>query len=82
VHAQVLFLDSESMPLLDPSVLFETEQYRQHGNLFWPAFFVQDMDGTHYMTRPLYETFKLDNPWAAKGKTLHHTEAGQFLLDR
>ncbi|GAB4818060.1 hypothetical protein N2152v2_005106 [Parachlorella kessleri] len=79
---EVLFLDSDSMPLLDPTALFELPQYQQHGNLFWPAFFVEDIQGTHYQMKPLYDTLKLESPWADPRKTVHQTEAGQFLFDR
>lgn len=33
---QVVAVDSDSMPLVDPLELFEIPAYQQHGNLFWP----------------------------------------------
>ena len=36
---QVLYLDSDSTPLLDPAALFGAEQYRRHGNLYWADFY-------------------------------------------
>ena len=41
-HPQVLFLDSDCLPVLEPSPLFEAGQYRAGGNLFWPDFHVGD----------------------------------------
>ena len=35
---QVLLLDADSQPLRDPAVLFESAQYKENGNLFWPDF--------------------------------------------
>jgi phenolic acid decarboxylase len=36
VPAQVLLLDSDNLPLANPEALFETQEYRQHGALFFP----------------------------------------------
>lgn len=35
--SQILFLDSDCMPLMDPSALFEAPEYREHGSLFFPG---------------------------------------------
>jgi hypothetical protein len=35
---EVLLLDSDNLPLLDPAYLFQDPLYQQHGNLFWPDF--------------------------------------------
>ena len=35
-HAQVLLLDSDNLPLANPEALFDTQEYRQHGALFFP----------------------------------------------
>lgn len=40
---QVLYLDADSTPLLDPAPLFSTEQYLAAGNLFWPDFYAGDV---------------------------------------
>ncbi len=37
VCCQVLYLDSDCMPLYDPSVLFETPEYQQHGVIIFPG---------------------------------------------
>ena len=34
---QVILLDADNMPLNCPDRLFDTEQYKAHGNLFWPG---------------------------------------------
>ena len=33
---EVLFLDSDNTPIVDPSFLFDDPSYREKGNLFWP----------------------------------------------
>ena len=32
----VLALDSDSMPAVDPAQLFKHPSYKEHGNMFWP----------------------------------------------
>jgi hypothetical protein len=33
---ELLFIDADSVPLRDPSELFDSPLYREHANLFWP----------------------------------------------
>ena len=33
---EVLLLDADNVPLVNPEFLFETPEYRQHGAIFWP----------------------------------------------
>lgn len=33
---EVLYLDSDNVPLRDPTYLFESELYNEHGVVFWP----------------------------------------------
>ncbi|KAG2777763.1 hypothetical protein PC129_g9125 [Phytophthora cactorum] len=35
---QVLFLDSDNVPVRDPSFLFDTEEFKETGAIFWPDF--------------------------------------------
>jgi hypothetical protein len=35
---EILYLDSDNLPATDPSFLFETEEYKSTGALFWPDF--------------------------------------------
>ena len=35
---EVLLLDADNFPLVDPSFLFDTPQYREHGAIFWPDY--------------------------------------------
>lgn len=36
---QVLMLDCDSQPLVDPTKLFANPTYREMGNMFWPDYF-------------------------------------------
>ncbi|EEY67860.1 uncharacterized protein PITG_18258 [Phytophthora infestans T30-4] len=35
---QILFLDSDNVPVRDPSFLFETHEFKDTGAIFWPDF--------------------------------------------
>jgi hypothetical protein len=35
---QVLLLDSDNLPLVDPSWVFQDALYLRHSNLFWPDY--------------------------------------------
>jgi hypothetical protein len=37
LHSQVLMLDADSLPLLNPEQLFHSEPFASSGNLFWPG---------------------------------------------
>jgi len=36
--AEVLYLDSDNIPLLDPTTLFDTPDFTEAGAIFWPDF--------------------------------------------
>jgi hypothetical protein len=36
--SEVLFLDADNVPVVDPAFLFETRQYRSTGAVFWPDY--------------------------------------------
>ena len=87
---QVLFLDSDSLPLLDPSLAFDTPEYRRHGNLFFPDYWtrlfgVWEAEERRWVPERLYQALGLASPWASgpgANETVHQTESGQLLLDR
>ena len=33
---EIIGLDSDVLPVRDPEYLFETEEYRKYGQIFWP----------------------------------------------
>ncbi|MEM7147549.1 MAG: hypothetical protein AAF591_20705, partial [Verrucomicrobiota bacterium] len=37
---EVIFLDADNVPLIDPEALFDTIEYREHGALFWPDYWI------------------------------------------
>lgn len=41
---EVLYIDADSFPTRDPSDLFESPAYREHGALFWPDVRLTDQE--------------------------------------
>lgn len=74
---QVLVLDADNLPLTDPTFLFDSPEFAESGNLFWPDFWSSNW----HNPGPLYELLNLTEPWDATPDLLT-TESGQFLLDR
>lgn len=72
--AEVLGLDADCYPVLDPRSLFECQEYQKYGAILWPDI------GKHTHGAPLergqWELFGL------KPKTTPGIESGQFLVDK
>lgn len=67
---EVLFLDADNVPVVNPEFLFETPQYKETGAIFWPDF----------------ENLTKDNPiWEICGADYRdepEVESGQLLIDK
>lgn len=48
---EVLWLDSDNMPLRDPADLFDTVLYKQHGALLWPGEYITSISIQAILTR-------------------------------
>jgi hypothetical protein len=72
---ELIFLDSDSVPLQDPEKLFETESYKSFGNMFWNDFWKEPV--------PLWQILQLSssNPWMT-GQGVLEAESGQIVFDR
>ena len=74
---QVLFLDSDNTPLRDPTYLFETEEFKQKGTIFWPDYW-----------QPSNTIFNLHSRsmiWELIGveyADMFEQESGQLLIDK
>lgn len=60
---EVILLDADNFPLVDPSFLFDTPQYREHGAIFWPdrgrmeaSRDIWRLTGVGYRDEPEFET--------------------------
>jgi alpha 1,2-mannosyltransferase len=73
--AEVLYLDSDSIPLVDPlTKLFSTEPYKSSGLVIWPDFWVSTESPLFYTIAGL-PTFPSDLPKSS-------SEAGQLLINK
>ncbi len=69
---EVLLLDADNVPVVDPEFLFETSQYRETGAIFWPDF-------------PLLKTERGAAVWRSCGLRQPNEpefETGQVVLDK
>ncbi len=68
--AEVLLLDADNVPVVDPTFLFDAPAYRQHGAVFWPDY------GRLGRDRPI---------WGFTGipyRDEPEFESGQILVDK
>lgn len=72
-------LDADNLPLIDPTRLLEHSSLALHGNLFWPDLFQRE--GLGIVSPEAYSLFQLSPPWTTD-PDFHHTESGQFVIDR
>jgi len=70
-YREVLLLDADNVPVIDPTYLFDVEQYHQSGAVFWP-------DGLRTpRCSPRWEIFGVeyrDEPEQESGQVLVHKE--------
>jgi ADP-heptose:LPS heptosyltransferase len=67
---EVLSIDADNVPLVDPTFLFETPEYEESGAIFWPDY------GRLDRNRPIWEICKVpyrDEP---------EFESGQLVVDK
>lgn len=69
--AEVLFLDADNVPVVDPTYLFETPQYREAGAIFWPDY------GRLGKSRQAWKVFG-DVPYRDEPEV----ESGQVVVDK
>lgn len=67
---EVLFIDADNNCLSDPTELFESEEYRQFGCLFWPDFWKTDIDNPIWKIINNNEYFEFEQ------------ESGQILINK
>lgn len=75
---QVLFLDSDNIPVRDPTYLFDSPEFQQYGAIFWPDFWrpaVRTPFNVHAQS-VLWDL--LDMPFI----DMFEQESGQLLINR
>lgn len=68
---EVLFLDADNNSVTDPAYLFDNEQYRNTGAVFWPDFWITDK------ANPIWEIVN-----AEEGFNSNEQESGQILVNK
>lgn len=80
---QVMLIEADSLPLRNPEDLFETEQFKEHGSLFWPGHWSAVQGDRPGWLRPdAYTLFDLTPPWQAHPEAFATAETGQLILNR
>ncbi|ETK77533.1 hypothetical protein F441_16511 [Phytophthora nicotianae CJ01A1] len=74
---QILFLDSDNVPVRDPSFLFETQEFKEKGAIFWPDFWhprhtIFNVHGQSLLWELLDQRFV----------NMFEQESGQLVIDR
>jgi hypothetical protein len=67
---EVLLLDADNMPVVDPEFLFQTPQYRETGAIFWPDY------GQLAKTQVIWDSCGLRRP------SHPEFESGQIVVDK
>lgn len=76
-------MDGDNLPLRNPEALFDSPQFRLHGNLFWPDFWTGVIGHNPDWLRPsAYRLFDLKPPWLDNPDAFATTETGQILINR
>lgn len=62
-YEEVLLLDADNVPVMDPTFLFETPEYKETGAIFWPDFcrlgksrLIWSLCGVEYRNEPEFES--------------------------
>ncbi len=69
--AELLLLDSDNIPVLDPATLYESATYKEYGAVFWPDI---------ARTRPENPAWAITNSPCRMDE--YEQESGQVLLDK
>ena len=67
---EVLYLDADNNPTIDPTYLFDSQEYRECGAVFWPDFWTTSPDN------PIWEIVGSDNFHSIE------QESGQILINK
>jgi ADP-heptose:LPS heptosyltransferase len=71
-YREVLLLDADNVPVVDPAFLFATPEYRATGAIFWPDF----LRGKDKKNRAIWRSFGLRMPPELE------FESGQIVVDK
>lgn len=73
-YREVLFMDADNVPVVDPEYLFDEAQYKQAGAIFWPD--LPPHDRKEWLPEVVWKSISL--PY----NTCRAVESGQILIDK
>ncbi|POM59852.1 hypothetical protein PHPALM_31360 [Phytophthora palmivora] len=73
----VLFLDADNVPVRDPTFLFDSQEFREHGAIFWPDFWHPEKTIFNIQHESLLWEL-VDLPFV----DMFEQESGQILINR
>lgn len=87
---EVLLLDADNMPIVNPEFLFETKEFRQTGAIFWPDYgnlakgrSIWHLCGVPYADEPEFESGQVvvdkERCWKALCLTMWYNEHSDFF---
>lgn len=87
---EILLLDADNVPLVNPEFLFETPQYRKTGAIFWPDFnrlgsdrAIWKLCGVKFRDEPEFESGQIvinkETCWRALKLTMWYNEYSDFF---
>jgi len=87
--SEVLFIDADNVPVVDPGFLFDTQEYQACGAIFWPDYGrlerhrkIWRITGVEYQDEPEFETGQIvvdkRRCWRALNITMHLNEYSDF----
>ncbi|DBA91081.1 TPA: hypothetical protein ACH3X1_016046 [Trebouxia sp. C0004] len=82
---EVILLDADNLPVLNPALLFDSPEYQLHGSMFWPDLFALPLSRVSGIQAQAYHLLGWSEPWAPSAvgnSSFMFAESGQFLLDR
>ncbi|KAK9862082.1 hypothetical protein WJX84_012147 [Apatococcus fuscideae] len=79
---EVLLLDCDSMPIINPQDAFDSPEFRKHGSMLWPDLFGKGTERVPGVQPQLYTLFGLQPPWIGQEASFMWAESGQLLFDR
>jgi hypothetical protein len=86
---EVMLLDADNVPIRDPTYLFLTVEFQQHGAIFWPDFHrlepfrgIWEACQVEYRDEPEFESGQIvvdkARCWEALNVTMHYNEHSDF----
>ncbi|KAL0047768.1 hypothetical protein WJX82_011464 [Trebouxia sp. C0006] len=82
---EVILLDADNLPVLNPALLFDSPEYQLHGNMFWPDLFALPLSRVSGIQAQAYHLLGWTEPWSPSGvgnSSFMFAESGQFLVNR